>query len=161
MSKFKDLVFAKTSPIRSFFMTKNERIGLVFAKTGSINSGTEHRAGGGGVSIREQRSRARSRRGGVSENWIAGSAAARLFFLTAIAIAIATRPFKFHENSVLYTSSSFVSSIHSLAYTVAVSYWVCHALSIAYMSLVRCAMLCFFASCSVLWHTLSYAKFVT
>jgi hypothetical protein len=52
--------------------------------------------------------------GGVSENWIAGSAAASLFFLTAIAIAIATRPFKFHENSVAYTSSSFVSSIHSL-----------------------------------------------
>ncbi len=70
---------------------------------------------GGGVSIREQRSRARSRRGGVSENWIAGSAAAQLFFLTAIAIAIATRPFKFHENSVSYTSSSFVSSIHSFA----------------------------------------------
>ncbi len=68
--------------------------------------------GGGGVSSREQRSRARSRRGGVSENWIAGSAAARFFFLTAIAIAIATRPFKFHENSV--SSSSFVSSIHSL-----------------------------------------------
>ncbi len=36
------------------------------------------------------------------------------FFLTAIAIAIATRPFKFHEISVSYTSSSFVSSIHSL-----------------------------------------------
>jgi hypothetical protein len=74
---------------------------------------------GGGVSSCEQRSRARSRRGGVSENWIAGSAAASLFFLTAIAIAIAlaiaTRPFKFHENSVSYTSSSFVSSIHSLA----------------------------------------------
>ncbi len=52
---------------------------------------------------------------GVSENWIAGSAAARLFFLTAIGIAIATRPFKFHENSVSYTSSSFVSSIHSFA----------------------------------------------
>jgi hypothetical protein len=51
--------------------------------------------------------------GGVSENWIAGSAAARLFFLAAIAISIATRPFKFHENSVSYTSSSFVSSIHS------------------------------------------------
>ncbi len=34
---------------------------------------------GGGVSSREQRSRARSRRGGVWENWIAGSAAARLF----------------------------------------------------------------------------------
>jgi hypothetical protein len=29
-------------------MTKNERIGLVLAKTGSINSGTEYRAGGGG-----------------------------------------------------------------------------------------------------------------
>ncbi len=70
--------------------------------------------GRGGVSSREQRSRARSRRGGVSENWIPGSAAARLFFLTAIAIAIARRPFKFHENSVSYTSSSFVSSIHSL-----------------------------------------------
>jgi hypothetical protein len=71
------------------------------------------RAGGGGVSSREQRSRAHSRRGGVSENWIAGSAPASLFFLSAIAIA--TRPFKFHENSVAYTSSSFVSSIHSLA----------------------------------------------
>jgi hypothetical protein len=71
--------------------------------------------GGGGVSSLEQRSRARSWRGRVSENWIAGSAAASLFFLTAIAIAIATRPFKFHENSVAYTSRSFVSSIHSLA----------------------------------------------
>jgi hypothetical protein len=39
-----------------------------------------------------------------------------LFFLTAIAIAIATRPFKFHENSVSYTSSSFVSSIHSFVH---------------------------------------------
>ncbi len=68
-----------------------------------------------GVSIREQRSRARSRRGGVSENQIAGAAAARLFFLTAVAIARATRPFKFHEISVSNTSSSFVSSIHSLA----------------------------------------------
>jgi hypothetical protein len=83
-------------------MTKNERIGLVFAKTGSINSGTEHRARGGGVSIREQRSRAHSRRGEVS------------VFLTVVAIAIATRPFEFHEISVSNTSSSFVSSIHSL-----------------------------------------------
>ncbi len=33
-------------------MTKSERIGLVFAKTGSINSGTEHRAGGGGLDPR-------------------------------------------------------------------------------------------------------------
>ncbi len=75
---------------------------------------------GGGVSSREQRSRARSRHGGVSENRIVGSAAARLFFLTAVAIAvaiaIATRPFKFHEILVSYTSSSFVSSIHSLGY---------------------------------------------
>jgi hypothetical protein len=69
---------------------------------------------GGGSLEREQRSRARSRHGGVMENWIAGAAAASLFFLTAIAIAIATRPFKFHENSAVYTSSSFVSSIHSL-----------------------------------------------
>ncbi len=52
---------------------------------------------------------------GVSENRIAGSATARLFFLTAVAIAIATRPFKFHEISVSNTTSSFVSSIHSLA----------------------------------------------
>jgi hypothetical protein len=35
-----DLVFAKTSPKRSFCMTENERFGLVFVKTGSINSGT-------------------------------------------------------------------------------------------------------------------------
>ena len=66
----------------------------------------------GGVSIREQWSRARSRRGGVSENQIASATEARL---TAVAIAIATRPFKFHEISVSNTSSSFVSSIHSSA----------------------------------------------
>jgi hypothetical protein len=35
-----DLVFAKTSPKRSFCMTENERFGLVFVKTGSINSDT-------------------------------------------------------------------------------------------------------------------------
>jgi hypothetical protein len=34
-----DPVFAKTSPKRSFRMTENERFGLVFVKTGSINSG--------------------------------------------------------------------------------------------------------------------------
>ncbi len=38
--EFKDPVFAKTSPKRSFSMSENERFGLVFAKTGSINSGT-------------------------------------------------------------------------------------------------------------------------
>jgi hypothetical protein len=35
-----DPVFAKISPKRSFCMTENERFGLVFGKTGSINSGT-------------------------------------------------------------------------------------------------------------------------
>ncbi len=34
-----DPVFAKTSPKRSFCMTENESFGLVFVKTGSINSG--------------------------------------------------------------------------------------------------------------------------
>ncbi len=40
MPQLIDPVFAKTSPKRSFCMTENERFGLVFAKTGSINSGT-------------------------------------------------------------------------------------------------------------------------
>jgi hypothetical protein len=35
-----DPVFTKTSPKRSLCMTENERFGLVFTKTGSINSGT-------------------------------------------------------------------------------------------------------------------------
>jgi hypothetical protein len=35
-----DPVLAKTRPKRSFSMTENERFGLVFANTGSINSGT-------------------------------------------------------------------------------------------------------------------------
>jgi hypothetical protein len=38
--EIKDPVFAKTSPKRSFCMTENEHFGLVFVKTGSINSGT-------------------------------------------------------------------------------------------------------------------------
>ncbi len=39
--EFIDPVFAKTSPKRSFIIIKNdERFGLVYAKTGSINSGT-------------------------------------------------------------------------------------------------------------------------
>ncbi len=38
--EFIDPVFTKTSPKRSFSVIENERIGLVFAKTGSINSGT-------------------------------------------------------------------------------------------------------------------------
>ncbi len=67
--------------------------------------------GGGSQSANsDQESRACSRRGGVLENQIAGATAARQ---TAVAIAIATRPFKFHEISVSNTSSLFVSSIHS------------------------------------------------
>jgi hypothetical protein len=38
--EFIDPVFTKTSPKRSFSVTQNERFGLVFAKTGSIISGT-------------------------------------------------------------------------------------------------------------------------
>ncbi len=38
--EFVDPVFVKTSPKRSFSMTENKRFGLVFAKTGSINSGS-------------------------------------------------------------------------------------------------------------------------
>jgi hypothetical protein len=37
--EFTDPVYVKTSPKRGFSMTKNERFGLVFTKTGSINSG--------------------------------------------------------------------------------------------------------------------------
>ncbi len=40
MPEIIDPVFAKTSPKRSFCMTENERVGLVFVKTGSINSST-------------------------------------------------------------------------------------------------------------------------
>jgi hypothetical protein len=39
--KFIDTFFAKTSPKRSFSVIENKRFGLVFAKTGSINSGTD------------------------------------------------------------------------------------------------------------------------
>jgi hypothetical protein len=38
--EFIDPVFAKTIPKCSFSMTEKERSGLVFVKTGSINSGT-------------------------------------------------------------------------------------------------------------------------
>ncbi len=40
MPEIIDPVFAKTSPKRSFCKTENERFGLVFVKTGSINSDT-------------------------------------------------------------------------------------------------------------------------
>ncbi len=48
MPEIIDPVFAKTSPKRSFCMTENERFGLVFVKTGSINSD-----GGGGSIVRK------------------------------------------------------------------------------------------------------------
>jgi hypothetical protein len=38
--EFIDQVFVKTSPKRSFSMIEYERFGLIFAQTGSINSGT-------------------------------------------------------------------------------------------------------------------------
>ncbi len=38
--EFINSVFGKTSPKRSFSVMQNERLGLVFAKTGSINLGT-------------------------------------------------------------------------------------------------------------------------
>jgi hypothetical protein len=40
LPEFIDLVFAKTSTKRSFTVIENKRFGLVFAKTGSIKSGT-------------------------------------------------------------------------------------------------------------------------
>ncbi len=39
--EFIDPVFVKTSPKRSFLVIENERFGLVFAKAGTINSGTD------------------------------------------------------------------------------------------------------------------------
>ncbi len=44
--EFIDPVSAKTSPKRSFSVIENWRFGLVFAKTGSINSGTGLTCGG-------------------------------------------------------------------------------------------------------------------
>jgi hypothetical protein len=38
-----DPVFAKTSQNARFLLSENERFGLVFMKTGSINSGTRFR----------------------------------------------------------------------------------------------------------------------
>jgi len=39
LTEFIDPVFAKTSTKRSFSVIENERFGLVFAKTGSLNLG--------------------------------------------------------------------------------------------------------------------------
>jgi hypothetical protein len=70
--------------------------------------------GGGGLDPRTAIELSFSAGGGVSKNQIAVTTAARIFFLTAVAIAIATRPFKFREISVSSSTSLFVSSIHSL-----------------------------------------------
>ncbi len=40
MPEIIDPVFAKTSQNARFILSENERFGLVFVKTGSINSGT-------------------------------------------------------------------------------------------------------------------------
>ncbi len=41
MPEIIDPVFAKTSQNARFLLGENERFGLVFVKTGSINSGTD------------------------------------------------------------------------------------------------------------------------
>ncbi len=41
MPEIIDPVFAKTSQYARFLLSVNERFGLVFVKTGSINSGTD------------------------------------------------------------------------------------------------------------------------
>ncbi len=41
MPEIIDPVFAKTSQNALFLLSENERFGLVFVKTGSINSGTD------------------------------------------------------------------------------------------------------------------------
>ncbi len=48
LPEFIDPVFTKTSRKRWFLVIENERFGLVFTKTGSINSGTCDGGGGGG-----------------------------------------------------------------------------------------------------------------
>ncbi len=53
--------------------------------------------------------------GGGLEKLDLGRDCGETFFLTAVAISIATRPFKFREISVSNSTSSFVSSIQSLA----------------------------------------------
>ncbi len=40
MPEIIDRVFAKTSQNARFLLSENERFGLIFVKTGSINSGT-------------------------------------------------------------------------------------------------------------------------
>ncbi len=43
MPELIDPIFAKTSPKHTFSMIDNDRFGLVFATTGSINSGAKYR----------------------------------------------------------------------------------------------------------------------
>ncbi len=66
-----------------------------------------------------QRSSTRSRRVGVSENWIAYLASASLFLESWNSYSFSARPFKFCTNSGSYSSSCFVSSSNSFGlYTV-------------------------------------------
>jgi hypothetical protein len=44
MPEIIDPVFAKTSQNDRFLLSENERFGLVFVKTGSINSGTRYKS---------------------------------------------------------------------------------------------------------------------
>jgi len=47
MPEIIDPVFAKTSQNARFLLSENERFGLVFVKTGSINSGKSFGSGSG------------------------------------------------------------------------------------------------------------------
>ncbi len=49
MPEIIDPVFAKTSQNARFLLSENERFGLVFVKTGSINSGTDGGCAEGGI----------------------------------------------------------------------------------------------------------------
>ncbi len=62
-----------------------------------------------------QRSSTRSRRGGISENWIAYSASASLFLESWNSHSFSARPFKFRTNSGSYSPSCFVSLSNSFA----------------------------------------------
>jgi hypothetical protein len=46
-----------------------------------------------------------------------------------------------------FLNLSLVRCVILCPFLIAVSFWVCHALSIAYMSLVWCAMLCLLFTC--------------
>jgi hypothetical protein len=63
-----DPVFAKTSQNARFLLSENERFGLVFVKTGSINSGTEVHLRSKGLRYKPTQNDQRSRLGWFSFN---------------------------------------------------------------------------------------------